>query len=101
MSGSSIRRRTCSISVHLRALTRAKRWLSVCCPLRYYRYQPGVSDHHGYAQVTRFLPHKVQKHFRRCTALPAVPGDDGPDADVAAQVTSRSIRRRTKDLWNR
>ena len=82
------------------ALTRAKRWLSVCCPLRFYRYQPGVSDHHGYAQLTRFLPHGVQEHFRRCTTLQAEPGDDESGAEVAADVTSGAIRRRTKDLWS-
>ena len=45
------------------ALTRAKNWLYVCYPLRYYYYRPGVSDHHGFAQRTRFLPDAVLKLF--------------------------------------
>ena len=47
------------------ALTRAKNWLYVLCPLRYYHsYRPGVSDRYGMAQRTRFLPEPVLKYFR-------------------------------------
>lgn len=82
------------------ALTRAKRWLSVCCPLRYYRYQRGFSDQHGYAQLTRFLPDDVQTCFRRRTAVDAtyLAEDDEP-SDIEADLTSGTIRRQTKDLW--
>jgi len=83
------------------ALTRAKRWLYVCYPLRYYTGRPGRSDAHGYAQLTRFLPGKVQPCFRRSTAF-ASDDDEAPEApsDLDAQLTSKSIRRRTKDLWS-
>ncbi len=48
------------------ALTRAKNWLYVLCPLRYYHsYRPGASDHYGMAQRTRFLPEKMMKYFDR------------------------------------
>ena len=83
------------------ALTRAKRWLYVCCPLRYYHRPGALSDAHGYAQLTRFLPGKVQSCFRRSTAMPADDdeADDAP-SKLRAKVTSKSIRRRTKDLWS-
>ncbi len=48
------------------ALTRAKNWLYVLCPLRYYHsYRPGASDRYGFAQRTRFLPEAVLKFFDR------------------------------------
>ncbi len=45
------------------SLTRAKNWLYVCYPLRYY--WPGRSDQHGFAQRTRFLPESVLESFQR------------------------------------
>jgi DNA helicase-2/ATP-dependent DNA helicase PcrA len=83
------------------ALTRAKRWLSVCCPMRYYHYQHGFSDRHGFAQLTRFLPKKVQKHFQQQAATGESYGGDDAEggAELRADVTSAAIRRRTKDLW--
>ena len=38
------------------ALTRAKDFLEVCFPLRYYQKKRATGDRHTYAQVTRFLP---------------------------------------------
>jgi DNA helicase-2/ATP-dependent DNA helicase PcrA len=81
------------------ALTRAKNWLYVCYPLRYY--WPGRSDRHGYSQRTRFLPNHLLACFEQCVTEPP----DGDHADDAyfdgepARMTSRSVRRRTKDLW--
>jgi DNA helicase-2/ATP-dependent DNA helicase PcrA len=83
------------------ALTRAKSWLVVCCPLRYYYTPGGFGDRYGFAQLTRFLPKSVQRHFDRQTTSPFA-DDAGHDAggDLAADVTSRSVRRRTKRLWS-
>jgi DNA helicase II / ATP-dependent DNA helicase PcrA len=78
------------------ALTRAKNWLYVCYPLSYY--WPGRSDHHTFAQRTRFLPNKLLACFEQCVTDPF--GDDDEDADdTPCRTTSRSVRRRTKDLW--
>jgi DNA helicase II / ATP-dependent DNA helicase PcrA len=81
------------------ALTRAKNWLYVCYPLRYY--WPGRSDHHTYSQRTRFLPQKLLACFEQCVTDTL--GDDDHDDDRfdrgSAGVISRSVRRRTKDLW--
>ncbi|MHC4180067.1 MAG: ATP-dependent helicase [Planctomycetota bacterium] len=81
------------------ALTRAKNWLYVCCPLRYYRSWSRVSDAHSYAQRTRFLPDPVVEFFdQRVTEQFA--GDDEEEEDVDFEVTSRTVRRRTKKLWS-
>jgi DNA helicase II / ATP-dependent DNA helicase PcrA len=77
------------------ALTRAKNWLYVCCPLRYY--WPGRSDHHSFAQRTRFLPDKLLKCFDQCVTDPF--GDDDDEDEIPSRTTSRSVRRKTKDLW--
>jgi DNA helicase-2/ATP-dependent DNA helicase PcrA len=79
------------------ALTRAKNWLYVCYPLRYY--WPGRSDHHSFAQRTRFLPDKVLTCFQQCVTDSL--DDDAADQfdDISPRITSRSVRRRTKDLW--
>ncbi len=43
------------------AVTRAKDWLYVLYPLRYYYRRWPMGDSHGYAQLTRFLPEDVQQ----------------------------------------
>ncbi|MEN6459428.1 MAG: ATP-dependent helicase [Thermoguttaceae bacterium] len=79
------------------ALTRAKNWLYVCYPLRYY--YPGQSDRHSYAQRTRFLPEPLLKCFDQCVTDPS-------DAEVTEEFTAflphdagRDVRRRMKELW--
>ncbi|NQT15092.1 MAG: ATP-dependent helicase, partial [Planctomycetes bacterium] len=82
------------------ALTRAKSWVSVCCPLRYYHYG-NFSDAHGYAQVTRFLPENVRRHFDERTTSP--PDDDREsdgETDTEADLTSKTVRHQTKKLWS-
>ncbi len=81
------------------ALTRAKNWLYVCCPLRYYYYQRGTSDAHGYALRTRFLPEEITKHFDCITTESAAEDEADEYAGPAGGLTSESIRRRTKRLW--
>jgi DNA helicase-2/ATP-dependent DNA helicase PcrA len=82
------------------ALTRAKTWLAVCCPFRYY-YSGGFNDRHGYAQVTRFLPEGVRKHFERRTTS-AFGEEDSSEAGgvLQADVNSQAVRERTKSLWS-
>jgi len=87
------------------ALTRAKHWLYVCCPLRYYHaYRPRVSDRYGLAQRTRFLPESILCHFEEQGACGDVQGGAaGADEDglpgPAAQTASRSVRSRMKSYW--
>ncbi len=80
------------------ALTRAKNWLYVCHPLRYY--WPGRSDRNSFSQRTRFLPEKLLDCFDRCATDPLDAEEDDDDfGGVSPHFTSRSIRRRAKDLW--
>lgn len=78
------------------ALTRAKNWLYVCYPLRYY--WPGRGDHHSFAQRTRFLPSELLDAFEQCVTDPLGAEEDDLD-DVPIRTTSRSVRSRAKDLW--
>ncbi len=82
------------------AMTRAKNWLYVCCPLRYYYFaRPGVSDRHSFAQPTRFVTPAVAKCFQQ--QVSSIPGEDTDDDSGAStsKTTSRAVRRKTKDLW--
>ena len=82
------------------ALTRAKNWLYVLCPLRYYHsYRPGTSDRYGMAQRTRFLPELVLKFFQRRNAGMANGHEDGPVGSLDLAMTSKRIRGKTKGLW--
>jgi ATP-dependent DNA helicase UvrD/PcrA len=84
------------------ALTRAKDWLYVCYPLRYYSYPRTFSDVHGYAQLTRFLPEAVRRFFDETQA--SVPGSPEETSGAAASsssttgqaVTTEDIRKRLK-----
>jgi DNA helicase-2/ATP-dependent DNA helicase PcrA len=80
------------------ALTRAKNWLYVCCPMRYYRFS-NFSDRHGLAQLTRFLPKSAARLFSRRTALQET-ASDAPAAELRPHITSRSVRQRTKGHWS-
>jgi hypothetical protein len=61
-------------------------------------YWPGRGDQHSFAQRTRFLPDKVLACFQQCVTDPR--GDDDEEiGEMTTRVTSRSVRRRTKDLW--
>lgn len=86
------------------ALTRAKDWLYVYYPLRYYTYPRTFSDVHGYAQLTRFLSEDVRRSFDQrqaeChhpltdAAGSSAPGELGPQTSI----TTEDIRRRLKDF---
>src|SRR5439155_24503258 len=47
------------------ALTRAKDFLEVCVPLKYYAKKWSTGDRHTIAQLTRFLPESLLHHFER------------------------------------
>jgi DNA helicase II / ATP-dependent DNA helicase PcrA len=66
------------------ACTRARDWLSVTVPLRYYVQPSGGSDRHGYAQPSRFLSPAVRGCFAEETGASGGGHDGcaaaGPDA---------------------
>lgn len=81
------------------ALTRAKDWLYVCFPQRYYHaYRGPFSDQHGYAQLTRFLPQEIHHHFecRVATVLEA----DASDDEASSAAVRRSIRQEVREMWS-
>ena len=86
------------------ALTRAKDWLYVCFPMRYYSYPRTFSDAHGYALLTRFVSGDVQAFFEQRPAsdlvAPAgsVPAEHAEGGHEGA-VTTEDIRRRLKDFF--
>ncbi|QOV88192.1 ATP-dependent helicase [Humisphaera borealis] len=47
------------------ALTRAKDFLEVLFPLKYYAKKHAMGDRHSYAQLTRFLPENVSEKFEK------------------------------------
>ncbi len=87
------------------ALTRAKDWLYVCYPLRYYTYPRSFSDVHGYAQLTRFLPEGTRRFFeqRPASEIAGPRQSTVPDGDtgqtLGGRVTTVDIRRRLKDSF--
>ena len=87
------------------ALTRAKDWLYVCYPLRYYSYPRSFSDAYGYAQLTRFVSDGVRRLFDLHPASETLgPGrpsaPDSPEAvGRSSAVTTEDIRRRLKDFF--
>ena len=79
------------------AFTRAKNWLYVCYPLRYYHsYRTG--DQHSYAQRTRFLPEAILSSFQQCVT-DAIEGEDAESPAVSTHLTSSTIRHRMKNMW--
>lgn len=74
------------------ALTRAKDFLEVCFPLRYY--QKKWSDRHSYAQLTRFLPQEVVELFEQVSLEPKA-SDDAPSSKRPAD----DIRKKIAAMW--
>ncbi len=83
------------------ALTRAKDWLYVCFPQRYYHaYRGKSSDQFGYVQLTRFLPTSLKDYFR-CTVAAMLAEDRVEGADAASSSAIReNIRREARAMWS-
>jgi len=88
------------------ALTRARDWLYVCYPLRYYVHPRHFSDLHGYALPTRFLTDEALEAFEVHPVRGQFSLQGRPDSEPTGQaetsapgrVTTDDIRRRLKDL---
>lgn len=78
------------------ACTRARDYLYVAQPQRYYTQPWAKADTHGYAQRTRFLTAAVLQHLDEVQAGPEPrPGAEAP----LDRVTSASIRAGVRALW--
>ena len=71
------------------ALTRARDFLEVCMPLRYYAKKWSTGDRHSYAQLTRFLPDEIVVHFERVSLQPPPAPDDRPSPRAGSDVRTR------------
>ena len=70
------------------ALTRARDFLEICFPLRYYHKKR--SDRHTYAQLTRFLPETLLTHFERISLQPpTMPMEPAVKIELTPQVQSK------------
>ena len=76
------------------ALTRAKDFLEVCMPLRYYAKKWSTGDRHSYAQLTRFLPDGILDRFERVTV-------EAPKAsvEVSRARASVDVREKIAGMW--
>jgi DNA helicase-2/ATP-dependent DNA helicase PcrA len=79
------------------ALTRAKDFLEVCVPMKYYAKKWATGDRHSIAQITRFLPESILEHFERITMKPAA-ASDGLQPGSITQV-SQDIRKKIASMW--
>ena len=76
------------------ALTRARDFLEVCFPLRYYVKKRGMSDRHSYAQLTRFLPQSLVERFEQISLQPSNSSDPKVSVSIA-----REVRQRVASMW--
>jgi DNA helicase-2/ATP-dependent DNA helicase PcrA len=77
------------------AMTRAKDMLYVYFPLRYYHRRFGLSDAHGFAQLTRFLPRRTHTLLEHRTAYTADPAEE-----PAGPFDIRNVDASISDLWS-
>jgi DNA helicase-2/ATP-dependent DNA helicase PcrA len=76
------------------AMTRARNWLYVCFPLRYYADKHILGDRHSYAQLTRFIPGDVRALFEPVTlTLPksGAGGKGGGKVETEARAKIRGL----------
>jgi DNA helicase-2/ATP-dependent DNA helicase PcrA len=84
------------------ALTRARMRLYICHPLRYYHAARGAfTDRHAYAQLTRFIPPHLKRHFD-CQPATAGRASDPPHSSAGSSVPppTRRIRSQIQTLWS-
>ena len=82
------------------ALTRAKRWLYVFFPQRYFHASRGrYSDQHSYAQLTRFVTKSVKKCFD-FRVVEAFGEDELGEEEARDPEAARRIRSRSRDMWS-
>ncbi len=82
------------------ALTRAKRTLQVCFPLRYYHVaRGGFSDRHSYGQLTRFISEPIKQHFDCRAAYGGLHRADEAHRADGPSVT-QSVRKQARAMWS-
>jgi DNA helicase-2/ATP-dependent DNA helicase PcrA len=78
------------------AMTRARDFLHVIHPLRYYPdYQPKAGDRHLYAPRTRFIPNALLVHFE-----PRTQGERASAVEGSGGGVRVSVGQKLRELWN-
>ena len=80
------------------ACTRARDWLYVLFPLRYYYRKHRFGDAHGYAQLTRFITPEIKTLFEEVTVT-RPQSDDDSDSGKPAPTTAKDIRKSIRSMW--
>jgi DNA helicase-2/ATP-dependent DNA helicase PcrA len=80
-------------------LTRARSWLYVCHPQRYYFHGRHRGDAHSFSQLTRFITDDTRKLFE-CVVSPAESAADNGVAPGTTSVSTEDVRRRIKGIWS-
>jgi DNA helicase-2/ATP-dependent DNA helicase PcrA len=78
------------------ACTRAKDWLYVLFPLRYYHRKHRLGDGHGYAQLTRFIPPPVAQFFEHGSVV----ANQSEEETADRQATAMDIRKAIRSMWD-
>ena len=77
------------------AMTRARDFLHVIHPLRYYPdKQPKRGDRHLYAPRSRFIPNELLTHFEQRTH-----GERGSDVEVGSPGPRVDVGKKLRNLW--
>jgi len=79
------------------ALTRAKSYLHVLPPHRYYVHNHRKSDQHSYSQRTRFIPDELLPWFEPVTTGRATL--EFPQSGGVSDVTTADFRKRIGRMW--
>jgi DNA helicase-2/ATP-dependent DNA helicase PcrA len=80
------------------ACTRAKDWLYVLFPLRYYHRKHRLGDSHSYAQRTRFIPPPVARFFETASAA-SNESQEEIAGKTAAPANIKDIRNLIRSRW--
>ncbi|MBI4330903.1 MAG: ATP-dependent helicase [Chloroflexi bacterium] len=78
------------------AMTRARDFLYVLWPLRYYHKSAGISDNHSYAQCSRFFTSEVTATM---DCVVAGDGRGGADVPGASAPLRLNISDRIREMW--
>jgi len=78
------------------AMTRARDFLYVLWPLRYYQKSAGPTDNHGYAQLCRFFNSAVLETMEAVNGAPE--HTTQPQSDKSSRDTA--IPNRIRDMWD-
>ena len=81
------------------ALTRARSWLYVCHPQRYYFHGRYRGDGHSFSQLTRFITDEQRSLFQRVVSS-AESESENPDATAPTSLSTADVRRRIKGIWS-